>query len=472
MTILSGEARIQFRLSMSLLALAFLCSCSSTPPTRSKDAALSSWVVMGENGAGVVRSLTSATQCPSLTQDGMTQKMTLRAAAEVAAQRKTASATEDTKPSVFPIMTCEAVLKTGVKTASIEGSVLPLPKATVNRIVVLGDTGCRMKKAENAYQACNDQAAWAFRDVSREAARFQPDLVIHVGDYHYRENPCPEGNAGCAGSPWGYGYDVWAADFFEPAAALLKAAPWVMVRGNHESCMRAGQGYWRFLDPRPYVKGRDCNLEQNDLQGDYSAPYGVMLGGDAQLIVFDSSKVPGKKLAKTDEAYVIYSAQFAEVDRITEAVDFNFFLNHHPILGFSAGHAKDGSIEFRSGNQPLQQVMQDGHGDRLFPVKVRAAISGHTHLFEAVSFTSDHPTQFVSGNGGTAMDKRLPDLRPQDATPFDAAHVDYFSNSNEVGFLVMDRKGEAWQVQAYDRLAHKIASCSVSRSTSLCQPNP
>ena len=29
------------------------------------------------------------------------------------------------------------------------------------------------------------------------------------------------------------------------------AAPWIVVRGNHESCSRAGQGWWRFLDPRP-----------------------------------------------------------------------------------------------------------------------------------------------------------------------------------------------------------------------------
>jgi hypothetical protein len=50
-------------------------------------------------------------------------------------------------------------------------------------------------------------------------------------------------------SPWGYGWDTWKADFFDPAQALLKAAPWVMVRGNHETCTRAGQGWWRFLDP-------------------------------------------------------------------------------------------------------------------------------------------------------------------------------------------------------------------------------
>ena len=40
---------------------------------------------------------------------------------------------------------------------------------------------------------------------SRLAAAQKPDLVIHVGDYYYRETPCPAGEAKCAGSPFGWG---------------------------------------------------------------------------------------------------------------------------------------------------------------------------------------------------------------------------------------------------------------------------
>ena len=114
--------------------------------------------------------------------------------------------------------------------------------AQIKRIVLIGDTGCRMKASENAFQACNDSVKWPFAQVAQSAAALQPDLVIHVGDIHYRESPCPAGNAGCANSPWGYGFDAWQADLFEPAKPLLAAAPWVFVRGNHESCSRAGQG--------------------------------------------------------------------------------------------------------------------------------------------------------------------------------------------------------------------------------------
>ncbi len=70
----------------------------------------------------------------------------------------------------------------------------------------------------------------------------------------YREDECPAGNTGCAGSPSGYGWAPWNADFFAPAAPLFAAAPWVMVRGNHEDCSRAGEGWFRFLDRLPMEK--------------------------------------------------------------------------------------------------------------------------------------------------------------------------------------------------------------------------
>jgi hypothetical protein len=165
----------------------------------------------------------------------------------------------ESKPSAFPVLVCEKPIPPSARRAAIAGRALPLPKASPRRIVVLGDTGCRIKTSDRAFQACNDTAQWPFAAVAGAASDARPDLVIHVGDYHYRENACPDGNPGCAGSPWGYGWDAWEADLFAPAERLMRAAPWIVVRGNHESCHRAGQGWWRFLDPRPLAPGQDCN---------------------------------------------------------------------------------------------------------------------------------------------------------------------------------------------------------------------
>ena len=153
----------------------------------------------------------------------------------------------------------------------MDGESLPLPKARPKRIVILGDTGCRIVSNFGVFQSCDDPTAWPFERVANAAAAAQPDLVIHVGDYHYREGPCDLAHPGCAGSPWGYGYDAWRADFFQPARNLLAAAPWIVMRGNHESCNRAGQGWWRFLDPRPLTPQQDCNAAADDDIGNYSA---------------------------------------------------------------------------------------------------------------------------------------------------------------------------------------------------------
>lgn len=456
---------------LSLLAgISTLAACSTLPQDApASDGALqSAWVVLGEQGQTVARAITTATACPVLLQDGVAQAMQQRAAPATVAQRKTASSAEDSKPSSFPVLTCEANLPAEVKVASIAGINLPLPKSSPQKIIVIGDTGCRMKKADNYFQACNDSDKWAFHEVIKAATAFKPDLVIHVGDYHYRENACAEGAANCLGSPWGYGWDSWRADFFAPAAPLLAAAPWVMVRGNHESCTRAGQGWWRFLDPRPLQAGRDCNRQDDDISGDYSAPYAVPLGSSAgesaQLIVFDSAKVAGKAMASTDPAYAIYMQQFQVVDQLAEQAKVNFFINHHPILGFGRG--------YQPGNPALQGVMQQRHPVRLFPDKVQATLAGHVHLFEAITFDTDHPTQFVVGNGGSSLEKALAIPGPADASPFKGARVAHFSNTNEVGFMTMERVGNAWKIAAWDLHGKPSTSCLMQGQKTVCSTLP
>jgi Calcineurin-like phosphoesterase len=457
-----------------LLILAGISTCLAcgTPDRHTPVAVQAAWVVLGEQGQAVARAITTDTFCPSMTQDGVTQRMQVRAIAATELQRKTAFKSEDSKPSAFPVMTCETVLTATTTSASIAGIPLPLPKAAPQKIVVIGDTGCRLQKSSAYFQGCHAASKWAFNEVAKTAASFKPDLVIHVGDYHYRENACPDGEPLCAGSAWGFGWDTWKADFFTPAAPLLAAAPWVVVRGNHESCTRAGQGWWRFMDPRALQAGRDCNREGDDVQGDYSAPYAVPLGRigteQAQLIIFDSSRVPYKVLAKTDIAYQIYMDQLKTVNQLAEHADVNFFINHHPLLGLGAEPQKDGSLKIFGGSLPLQDVMQTLNAKRLFPSKIQATISGHVHLFEAITFDTDHPAQFVSGNGGSSLSPLVPDPLPAGVTPFDGAHVAHFSNSDEVGFMTMERIANSWKIEAWNQHGKRIADCLMQDGKTVC----
>ncbi len=428
------------------------------------------FVVLGEGGVPVARVITRASSCPVIEVDGVATPMKVRALPATEALRPTLSTPAFSKPSAFPVLTCELTLAAGAARATVGGRALPLPKRVPQRIVVIGDTGCRIKAADGIYQACNDPEAWPFARVAAAAAAVRPDLVIHVGDFHYRETACPPENSGCAGSPWGYGWDAWDADLFTPARALFAAAPWIVVRGNHESCNRAGQGWWRLLDPRPLVPGRDCNDAANDAIGDFSDPYAIPFAADAQFIVFDSSKVGVAPLAITDPMYKTYMAQLRRAFELGAAVTHNFFMNHHPILGFAPNPTQTPTGVY-PGNASLQSVLVAVNGDRLFPVAFEALISGHNHLFEIVSFSTPQPTQLISGNGGAWADIALPRPLPSGATPSPGALIGSIVSTNQSGFMTIERDLEgAWRIEARDRQGRFFTTCMLRDSKTRCAP--
>jgi hypothetical protein len=447
---------------------ALLAGCAAAP--SGPPPAFASFVVLGENGAAVARVLIDTPACPAIEIDQRTQAMALRAPAATLPLRATPSAPADSKPAAFPLLTCEAPLPAGAASASVLGRALPLPKAEPRRIVVLGDTGCRLQKSSNSYQPCNDPAQYPFAAVAAQAAAWQPDLVIHVGDYHYRENVCPDGNAGCAGSPWGYGWDAWDADFFAPGARLLQAAPWIMARGNHESCTRGGQGYWRFLDPRPLKAGRDCNADADDATGNYSDPYAVPIGLATQLLVMDTAATTWKGLKPGDLGYDKYRDLYRKLDALAQQAPRNIGVLHHPLLGMGADRKDGGPIVLLPGDAGLQASF-GSLNPQLLPAAIQTMLSGHVHLWEQVSFSSGHPSQFIAGFSGTAEDiVPLPERLPPGVTPAPGAVVDSFSSwVDGFGFMTMERRGpEQWHVLVHDLQGKVRNSCRIDGRRSSC----
>ena len=459
------------------LAALIASACVNVAPDASRsrvaEPVKAAFVVVGEGGTRIVRVITLDASCPALTVDGRAMPMRLRAGPEVVPQRPTRSDPADSKPSAFPVRVCELALAEDAAHASVARHDLVVGTRNPRRVVVVGDSGCRIKRSDNAFQACNDAAAWPFARIAAAAAAMHPDLVIHVGDYHYRENACPAGNDGCAGSPWGYGWDAWDADFFAPGEPLLSAAPWVFVRGNHESCNRAGQGWWRFLDPRPFVPNRDCNNASDDDSGDFSEPYAVPLAPGTQLIVFDSSNAGVAGLSEGDSLYQRYAPQIERALALASGVAHNVFVNHHPILGFATDPTRppDGAYP---GNASLQSVLAAYRGGALFPSNFDFLVAGHNHLFELVSFTTAHPIQLISGNGGTSHDAALPRTLGRGAAAAPGARVSAIVSTNQYGFTTLEPNppGEdGWRARAWDESGNRLATCTLAGRTTQCTPS-
>lgn len=69
---------------------------------------------------------------------------------------------------------CELQIPASAVTAVVDGSHLALPHNDPSRVVVIGDTGCRMKG--KTVQDCNDPAKWPFQRVASAAAASRPDM--------------------------------------------------------------------------------------------------------------------------------------------------------------------------------------------------------------------------------------------------------------------------------------------------------
>jgi hypothetical protein len=441
----------------------------SLPLTCPSDAALAetAWLEMGANNQAIARLLTPYTACPSITVDGVTSAMTVRALPATEPSRPTSTDTTlaaamtsgNSKPAVFTTTTCEFLVPAGATKATVAGINLPLPKPVVNRVVIVGDTGCRISIG-NVFQACGDEAQWPFPVIASAAAAMQPDLVLHVGDYEYRDNPCPVGNTACAGQPWGYGSDAWTADFFAPAAPLLAAAPWVMVRGNHEVCNRAGQGWYRYLDINPFDTSdvKTCDDPANDNAGNFNDPWAVSFG-DTQFVTFDSSNV--QKTAYSPPAFQPYTSELAEAAGLSSANFLNIFAVHHPVLGYTAANPPT------VGSPGLQSVMNAAFPGNYYPPNTAIAMHGHVHDFQAFNFSSNHPATFVAGNGGDNLDSALPAVfDPNSDLPAPSTVVNAFAYSQEFGFMVMDRVGAVgaknWKFSSYRTNGTLIAVCTMA----------
>ncbi len=453
---------------LRLLAVAaVLAGCASLPSEPRPDAA---FVVLGADGAPIARAVTTAATCPAITIDGRTATMAVRAPhGPIPLRAKGHSASFHPDAVSTPVLSCETPLPAGVTQVSVAGQPLPLPAAAPTRIVVIGDTGCRLKGKE--FQDCNDPRAYPFARVAASAAAWKPDLVVHVGDFHYREDPCPADRPGCAGSPYGYGWDAWNADFFAPARTLLAAAPWVIARGNHESCARGGQGWWRFLDAHAYDPAVNCDDPATDERADYADPYAVPLGGGAQLIVFDSANTNWRGFKPGDPAIARYMDMWRKIAGLARRQRYNIAVDHHPLYAYGASRdARTGAVTLFGGDAGLTQVF-GALDPRLLPGTIDVLLSGHVHLWEQTSFSSDHPTQFVAGFAGTAEDiVPLPNTPPAGQPPAPGAVLEAMSSwIDGFGFMTMERTGpDAWRVIVHDRDGKERNTCTVAGRRSRC----
>jgi hypothetical protein len=385
-------------------------------------AADSAWVQATASGFEA-RIVTSAASCPTLHTDRGNIAMAVRAAAS----------------TDFPLV-CAATIPPHASRASVADTALPLPVADPQRILVLGDTGCRIKGA--ALQACNDPEKWPFPQLAAAAAKLKPDLIVHVGDYLYRESACPPGNQGCAGSPWGNNWIAWQADFYTPAAPLLAAAPIVLVRGNHEDCTRSGPGWQLQMGPTA-VAGGACIVHQ---------PLYTVDLGELRLAILDDAVSEETDLDRSVAR--VYADEIAGLAKVPGPV---WFVHHRPTWAAMTGPL---GIPI-GGNFTLIEAarIDAAKGGSMIPANVELMLSGHIHTFESINYNGGVPPQIVAGNGGDQLNVTPQNLRGAQFLGHAPVTVADGLSVGGFGFLLMTRATSGWTIDLYDSAGTKTRTC-------------
>jgi hypothetical protein len=395
-------------------------------------APVAAWVQLGPRGAEI-RAVAEDGGCPSVEIDGALRPMQPRGRADPA----------------FPVAVCQLPVPAGAQRARIAGQALPLPRSSPQRVLIFGDTGCRVKG--RTVQDCNDPRRWPFAAIARKAAAWRPDLVIHVGDYYYRESPCPAGHAECVGSPYGDAWATWRAEFFDPARPLLAVSPFVFVRGNHETCGRGGVGWFRLLDAAPQPLA--CPSP--------SAPFRADLG-DLSLYVLDSADAVD---ASAPAAAV--AAMSAQLDALAPdlARRPGWILTHRPIWGLTpiVKLGAIGPLEL-----PLNATEQAAVRGRDLSA-VRMVVSGHIHHFASYAFGPARPAQLIAGTGGDlGADADSATVRAEapvlDGLPARGLSFDRF------GYFLLERDGADWAGAFRDMDDRVIATCRLHDRDLACRP--
>jgi len=353
-----------------------------------------------------------AAACPSIsTSDGKTLEMTWRL---------------NPNPAAFGVAVCEAVLPDGAGvTAKVMGQSTPLPRppeapGAISTLVVVGDSGCKGGTKQPCSAEGSVLSAWPFPQITAAAAQDSPDLVIHVGDYNYRGTPNKTGAGqwsydGCVPADGGplvhqSTYDTWTTwdeDFFTPAKPLLAAAPWVVTRGNHELCSRAGRGWFYFLDPHspllnPWVEARSCDSPSAPTE-----PYRLSFS-NLDLLMMDTANACGGEDPESPAgiAYEVgqYMRQLNTVNALAPREESRgsgtaWLVGHRPLWSLQQ-YPPDPPV---SENQTMQPALKATPLGALAP-SIKMLLSGHMHQFFSLTFQQgSRPPQLVVGNSGVEL---------------------------------------------------------------------
>ncbi|MGZ3773613.1 MAG: metallophosphoesterase [Pseudobdellovibrionaceae bacterium] len=326
-----------------------------------------------------------------------------------------------------------------------------------SRIIVVGDTGCRLNETKYgaAYQNCGDAKEWPLKTVLASAVEEKPDLMVHLGDYHYREK--------CSNSEFcknfqdsvGYNALAWEQDWFIPAREVPFSTPWLFVRGNHEDCHRAFEGYFSWIS----TEKQTLNLKEKEKEKCEEiepTKYYVFKSesGEKMLwIQFDSSALADREDLDSSQIVDQWLPKFREMKNKIDEIQpqFVWFFTHRPAFGYAL---------FNKKIVPTSPVLEMALRKSEVLKKIHVLFAGHVHASEVIALPGN-PIQIVEGNGGSSLD--LIDIPRASQTQSDEIKWSATTKKTDFGYLSLTRRSSmnSWQMDFKNSTGKLVQRCSL-----------
>lgn len=402
---------------------------------------------------------------------------------------------------------CQANLPKKLASAKVGGRKVPaaLP-ATFNKIALFGDTGCRVD--DDLHQDCASPTQWPLAKNSKMIAKERADVAIFTGDFYYREARCGDTKADpdpespvnrpvidkCGGTPepvpgadfrdTDYG---WMADVFIPMAPLLSSTPILPVRGNHEECFRAGNGWFLFFDSSPLGPAACApataygKVPEGVVTPTWKFDMPISDRRTLRTVVVDSANGRNSEVTSwTPKQRPAYE----KADQLSAPAkgQESWLLTHRPMFGVTSTAEDSGLTSWNNWTSIDQTAAAYG-----LIKNYTAMIASHIHVAQVVQIPGQ-PAQVVVGNGGSIPDSSdlstypLPKFGPLvggDALPLPNTPAyakpyptaSYLWTTIKYGYVVAQPGGKAqkWTLTQKDFTGDVYASCRMSGKQTTCK---
>ena len=281
--------------------------------------------------------------------------------------------------------------------------------------------------------------------VATTSARLAPSASASA----FTRASAPDANTTrCAGTPWGDKWSTWNADFFTPAAKLLSSTVWLMARGNHEDCSRAGIGWNTLLGHDPMSPS--CNPHASLLLLDLAG---------VKLALLDDNNAVEKQVDP-----VVVEALKRDI-AMAMAAKADWLVTHPPFRGISKADKSAGGKIMEGANANLLAALA---GTDEAPLTLMLA--GHIHNFQITNYAGTAAPQLVVGEGGDALDSEVP--ASLTGLVSGGKTVTQGLSQSGFGYVVIDRVGatQDWKITVHAADGAMLRHCRLEARRLGCAP--